>query len=94
MLHYLFRLKELDNLFILKNNSFTNSWQSVYKKYLAHHHNYLLDLLRMYHQKLNDKLDIESLKQSGIDNMKYKELLDMQKPHHNGFQVEMKSDLR
>ena len=85
MLHHPFRSEKLDDLFTLDNGFPADNWQSVYEKYLAHHHNHPPDLLEVHRQELNDELDTESLEQGSGDDVKHEELLGMRKPHHAGF---------
>ena len=72
MFFFVFKVERLDDLFILENGSFTDNWQSVYKKYLAHHYNHLFGLLKVHCQELNNKLNTESLEKNDDDNIKYK----------------------
>lgn len=48
MLYYLFRSNNLDNLFILEDDSSTTNWQLIYEEYFAYHSLYLIDMLKLH----------------------------------------------
>lgn len=93
MLHHPFRSKDLDDLFVLEDGSPATNWQSVYKECVAHHSPHPVDALGVHQQELDDNSDTESVEQDDADDVKYEELLGMRRPHHDGSQFELETDL-
>lgn len=48
MVHHSFKSKDLDDLFVLEDDSLAANWQLVYEKCLTHHSLYLVDALGVY----------------------------------------------
>lgn len=93
MLHHPFRSKDLDNPFVLEDGSPAANWQLVYEKCLAHHSPHPVDALGVYQQELDDNSDMESVEQDNADDVKHEKLLGMRRPHHNGSQFELETNL-
>lgn len=93
MFYHSFRFLNFDNIFVLHNGTLATIWEFVFKNYLTYYNNYLVDVLGVYQEELNDDLNIKNLKnQTNINNIKYEKLLEMQRFHYNKSQVEIKAN--
>lgn len=91
--YYVFKSRDLDNLFVLEDGFSAANWQFIYKKSLAYYSPHLIDALGVHQQELDNNSHTENVEQDDVDDVKYKELLGIQKSHNDGFQFELEIHL-
>lgn len=54
MFYYLFKSLNFDNIFVLHNGTLAINWEFASKNYLTYYNNYLVDILRVHQEELNN----------------------------------------
>ena len=98
MLHHPFRQPGLEDLLKDEEWGLFDSWQSAYEHCCEHHFDHPPDPLGPTSEHVEEETDTESLDanekgEQGQRVEQYEELLGLRRPHHDGTQIQIESDL-